>query len=228
MATRSPLKIMTPAPSGPTNTSARNTNAVAGVPPAANADIREVKGLWHIPSGWAWVWWTAILLALAGAGYLAWRKWWRRKATAATVPDVPPHARARQRLQAALSLVSQPEPFCVEVSQALRVYLEERFELHAPERTTEEFLGELQTSELLDLRHKTSLGDFLTRCDLVKFARYEPAEVELLELHAAALRLVDETEPRPFVVTGAAPVPPQGGGSAGGGGVPATAATVPD
>jgi hypothetical protein len=42
---------------------------------------------------------------------------------------------------------------------------------------------------------KESLGDFLQRCDLVKFARYEPGEPELRDLHASALRLVEETEP---------------------------------
>jgi hypothetical protein len=39
------------------------------------------------------------------------------------------------------------------------------------------------------------MGDFLTRCDLVKFARHEPSAPELRELHDAAVRLVEETEP---------------------------------
>jgi len=37
------------------------------------------------------------------------------------------------------------------------------------------------------------LADFLTRCDLVKFARYEPTEEDLLSLLDSALKLVDET-----------------------------------
>jgi hypothetical protein len=83
------------------------------------------------------------------------------------------------------------------VSDTIRVYLEERFDFHAPERTTEEFLYELQDTNLLLPDQKASLGEFLTRCDLVKFARYEPAEPELRGLHEAAVRLVDETKPRP-------------------------------
>jgi hypothetical protein len=210
MASRSPLKIMTPAPAAPTNAAPRATNAVAGVAPGPDADIRPAKGLVRLPSGWAWAGWAALALALAAAGYLAWRKWRRRKTPVAAVPEVPPHARARQRLQAALGLISHPEPFCVAVSQALRIYLEERFGLNAPERTTQEFLAELQTSHVLDLTHKTLLGDFLFRCDLVKFAKYEPTEVELLELHAAALRLVDDTEPRPLAAAGTVPAPTPG------------------
>jgi hypothetical protein len=48
---------------------------------------------------------------------------------------------------------------------------------------------------LLTPDQKTSLGEFLNRCDLVKFAKYEPGEPELRDLHGSALRLVEETEP---------------------------------
>ena len=80
------------------------------------------------------------------------------------------------------------------MSDALRVYLEERFRFHAPERTTEEFLIELQNTNILTVQQKQSLTDFLQSCDLVKFARYEPAESALRDLHHCALRLVDETQ----------------------------------
>jgi len=73
--------------------------------------------------------------------------------------------------------------------------LEERFRFHAPERTTEEFLYELRETNLLTPDQKDGLGEFLKRCDLVKFARYEPREPELRDLHESALRLVEETEP---------------------------------
>ena len=69
------------------------------------------------------------------------------------------------------------------------------------ERTTEEFLYELQRSDLLTREQKDSLGGFLSGCDLVKFARYEPGEPELRELHAGALRLVEETSPRVIAPT---------------------------
>ena len=49
---------------------------------------------------------------------------------------------------------------------------------------------------MLAKEQKESLGNFLANCDLVKFAKYEPGEKELLELHHSALRLVEETEPK--------------------------------
>ncbi len=81
------------------------------------------------------------------------------------------------------------------VSDTVRQYLEERFNFHAPERTTEEFLHELKATDLLLPDQKESLGEFLSVCDMVKFARYEPGESELQALHESAVRLVDETEP---------------------------------
>ena len=112
-------------------------------------------------------------------------------------PVVPPHVRARRRLEQALRLIDDPKPFTIAVSDATRQYLEERFQFKAPERTTEEFLYELQASNLLTPDQKQSLGEFLKRCDMVKFARYEPLREELQSMHDSALRLVDETEPGP-------------------------------
>jgi len=89
------------------------------------------------------------------------------------------------------------------VSDTIRTYLEERFDLRAPERTTEEFLFELQSSMALLPPQKETLGDFLARCDLVKFARYEPVQSELEELHRCAERLVNETEPPAPLAPGA-------------------------
>jgi hypothetical protein len=100
-------------------------------------------------------------------------------------------------LQAALDRINEPRLFCTVVSDAIRVYMEERFTFHAPERTTEEFLYELQETTLLLPPQKAALADFLSRCDLVKFARYEPTQMELQELLDAAFRLVEETQPRP-------------------------------
>ena len=82
------------------------------------------------------------------------------------------------------------------VSDAVRLYLEERFGLRAPERTTEEFLTDLSRSAALTEPQKDSLKGFLSACDMVKFARYEPQRPELEALYNSALRLIEETEPR--------------------------------
>ena len=162
---------------------------------AGTNGLRDIKPPVAIPSGLAWVLWAVAALALVALAWWAWNHWQKRRALIPPVPVIPPHVRARQRLAEALRLLDQPKEFCILVSDTIRWYLEGRFDFHAPERTTEEFLYELQGTELLLPTQKESLAHFLERCDLVKFAKYEPGEPELRELHAAAVRLVDETEP---------------------------------
>ncbi len=169
---------------------------------AAANDIRDIKPPVAIPNGWEWLWLALGLLAGA-ALLLAFWKWWQyRRAHVPVAPPVPAHVRAKQKLQEALAFLAQPKPFCILVSDTVRAYLEEQFDFRAPERTTEEFLHELQATDLLSPEQKESLGQFLESCDLVKFARYEPGEPELRGLHGSAVRLIEETEPHQAEVEG--------------------------
>jgi hypothetical protein len=169
--------------------------------------LRDIKPPVAIPSGWVWAWWIAVGLALAALAYFAWRYWQKKKAETPSAPVVPAHVRAKQKLAEALALIGQPKEFCILVSDTIRWYLEERFDFRAPEQTTEEFLYELRGTDLLTPDQKESLGEFLNRCDLVKFARYYPGEPELRDLHAAAIRLIEETEPPPITESSAPHAP---------------------
>lgn len=169
---------------------------------AAANDIRDIKPPIEIVGGWAWLWWAVIVAAVAVAALLLWRWLKQRKLNLVLPPPIPAHVRAKRKLQQALELITQPKPFVIAVSDTARTYLEERFDFRAPERTTEEFLRELAGTKLLLPDQKESLGNFLASCDLVKFAKYEPGEKELLELHGSAVRLVEETEPREIKAEG--------------------------
>src|SRR5882672_7554283 len=171
------------------------TNGIPQLSASGTNSLRDIKPPVEIPNGWLIVWYSLGAIAAAVVVFWAWRYWRKRRAQLAIVPVIPPHVRARQKLQDALALLGQPREFCILVSDTIRGYLEERFDFHAPERTTEEFLYELRGTELLTRDQKESLGEFLNRCDLVKFAKYEPREPELRDLHSSALRLVEETEP---------------------------------
>ncbi len=165
----------------------------------APAQLQDIKGPIVIQSPWMWVRLVLVVLALGALLGLAWWWWKRRRTVAPDGPGESPADRARRRLNASVDLLHDPERFATRVSEIVRTYLEERFGLRAPERTTEEFLVELTTSVSLDSRHKELVGGFLTRCDLVKFARADPGATELEELHAAASRLVEETAPAAVV-----------------------------
>jgi hypothetical protein len=82
------------------------------------------------------------------------------------------------------------------ITDILRHYIEGRFGLLAPERTTEEFLIEMAHANTLENIHKLLIQDFLERCDMVKYAKYGPSKMEIEEAYDAAKRLIDETRER--------------------------------
>lgn len=159
--------------------------------------LRDIKPPIEILNLMPWILVAAAVLCLISIGVALLLFFALRRKNIPLPPLIPAHIRARNYLEDALALISHPKPFCVLVSDTIRFYLEERFKFRAPERTTEEFLYELKKTDLLLPDQKESLGEFLKRCDLVKFARYEPREIELRDLHASAVRLIEETEPRP-------------------------------
>ena len=82
------------------------------------------------------------------------------------------------------------------ITNILRHYIEARFGLLAPERTTEEFLTEMAHTNQLDAAHKILIREFLERCDMVKYAKYGPSNFEIKETYDAAKRFIDETKER--------------------------------
>jgi hypothetical protein len=185
-----------------------STNSSALIVPAtdatnAPAELRDIRPPVEIPSGWEWLWWTLGAIAVAALAWWAWRRW-QKKRNIAIPPLLPlPHVIARGKLREAEQLLHDPNAFCVLVSNTIRQYLEARFSLHAPDRTTEEFLLEVTHSPQLSAEQKQTLGSFLEACDLVKFARFEPTQEQLAGLLGIAHRLVDETEPTRVEVPGA-------------------------
>jgi hypothetical protein len=80
------------------------------------------------------------------------------------------------------------------ISDIVRHYLENRFNLNAPEMTTEEFLLHERNSARLQSEHKTSLREFLIACDLVKFAKYVPAAKENDTVFESAKKFIEQTK----------------------------------
>jgi hypothetical protein len=150
----------------------------AGAPagPAASAaatggsgeDIHDIRGpkfilpAWALPAALA----AAVLLGLCG--YYVWRWSRRRRARVLT-----PFQMALQRLEEIVSLMqpASAREFSTVVSDIVRTYIEQRFDVTATRRTTQEFLHDLLESAHATLAsHRGLLGEFLQQCDVVKFA----------------------------------------------------------
>lgn len=141
--------------------------------------------LWALAAG------GLALLALAAAAY--------RLLRARGVPPLPPPeeiAWEALRKLVALRLLErgEVERFFVVLSAILREYVENRFCVHAPERTTEEFLDEAARHPAL-AGHRARLGEFLSLSDRVKFARYRPDDAAIQGAFDAAKRFIAETTP---------------------------------
>jgi hypothetical protein len=121
----------------------------------------------------------------------------RREKLKPAPPPVPPHVRALNALRILetrdLSTEEAITAFFVEVSGIVRHYIEERFGLRAPELTTEEFLDVALRGPGLVAEHRTQLGRFLERADLVKFARHRPEPATCRDALSEARGFVNAT-----------------------------------
>ncbi len=154
---------------------------------------------------WFWVLCAATVgLLLAGTGVY----WLRRKRSAAPAPPRPPWEVAYERLRALdeqqLPEQGEFEAYYVELSWILRQYIEDRFQIRAPEETTPEFLAEAARGGQFSENHQKLLAAFLRHADLVKFAQYEPGLADMERNMAETLRFIDETVPAPEALQEAA------------------------
>jgi len=83
-----------------------------------------------------------------------------------------------------------PYRFSIRVSDILRRYVTEQFNLPVTRQTSVEFLSGLTTASPFSKEEKSLLEDFLNRCDLIKFARYEATTVDSQLLLEEATRFV--------------------------------------
>jgi hypothetical protein len=194
----SPTNAQVPAatPAAPASPPSAANSAPAADASAAD-DIRDIRGPRHIfPLGLLLAW-LAVGAVLAIGAYAAWR--WSRR---------PPPPRklqlfeiALQRIEESRSLMqpSSVREFSIAISDIVRGYIEDGFDITATHRTTEEFLHDLLDSSNAALAaHRNLLEEFLSRCDEAKFAGAGLSMAIMESLHRSA---------RSFVIESSKPLP---------------------
>ena len=90
------------------------------------------------------------------------------------IAPIPPMERALQRIAIARSNAERlsAKLYALEISQAVRDYIEEKHNLPAPERTTQEFLKMSADAEIFDDDARELLRKILTFSDMAKFAQH--------------------------------------------------------
>jgi hypothetical protein len=159
------------------------------------ADIEDVVEMpRQLSYRWLWIFVPAAVIAAAGTWLYLRRK---RQVRLARIYKLA-HEIAYERLRALvgddLVKAGRIKEFYERISDILRHYIEHRFELRAPERTTEEFLIELQYTDVLSESDKDTLGEFLQHCDLVKFARYSPTTEQIQRTFTLVRDFIDKTK----------------------------------
>jgi hypothetical protein len=143
-------------------------SSASAAAPGAEEDIRDIRGpQFVLPAGFLPAFIAGAALIALGI-YVFWRV--RRKRRARILL---PYEMALQQLEdiRALMQPASARQFSTAVSDIVRGYIEQRFEITVTRRTTEEFLRDLLAAADTSLaRHQSLLGEFLQQCDFVKFA----------------------------------------------------------
>ena len=119
-----------------------------------------------------WVVFCAAFIALTLIGLIVW--WFTHRR-----PQPPPPKSAREQALERLDRIREeiegvsPYEFSIRVSDILRRYVTEQYNLPVTRQTSVEFLTGLTNVSPFSEDERSLLTDFLNRCDLIKFARYE-------------------------------------------------------
>ena len=168
--------------------------------PAAIKPIHRLpfSALWWARQHWPWIAGAAGVGFLAALVLLLVRRLRRRDARepVAVATEVPLHERMLAQLNALemerLWQQGQHKAYQSRLTDLLRAYIEERYEVPALERTTDELLHELRVSPL-SADHRTLLANMLREADLVKFAKALPGPQENEQLMISARRFISAT-----------------------------------
>jgi len=143
-----------------------------------------------------WVIFLGAFLTLAILGLLVWLfiRWRRRPK-----PEQSPRDRALELLQRARGEIANltPYQFSIRVSDILRRYVVEQYHLPVTRQTSVEFLEALAKTSPFSEEERELLDDFLNRCDLIKFARYEATNADSELLLEEATRFVQGRQLEP-------------------------------
>jgi len=163
-------------------------------------ELKDIRGPVEIKANYKkyYIWGgigAALLIAGLATFFFTKRK---KEIMAAMAAARPAHEIAYEELNRiqALNLIAQNliKEYYYLINDCLRHYIENRFSLRAPEKTTEEFMADMATTDALNKEHKQLVKDFLYHCDLVKYAKFTPTESQITETFNSAKKFIDETK----------------------------------
>ena len=164
--------------------------AIQADKPDPLAGLRENAPPVDVP--WpAWVWWLIGVGSVVVVALLVWLGYWLAHRRPKEIPPTPRQIalRAIEELRSRAHTM-EPYAFSVAVSDVLRTYVSGHFGFRATQQTSPEFLTSIASATEFTSDDRQLLGEFLERCDLLKFARVGARAEENTELLRAATAFV--------------------------------------
>jgi hypothetical protein len=168
-------------------------------PAGASADIIDIKPIQEIPRPLLRVvlYGAVVVFLFLVAGTVFWLSRRRRRHRAAAPPK-PAHQLALEELEALNrdQLIEKGviREYYFRLSEIFRRYIERRFHIPAVERTTEELVPDIISSQEFSSAIKAEMRDILRFADLVKFARLCPDKNTTDTEYRKIMRVIEETK----------------------------------
>ena len=136
--------------------------------------------------------WAIFLASLVGLCLIGLMVWLLKRRRTPALPPKTPREIALEELERIADEIeiTNPYQFSICVSDILRRYVTNQYALPVTRQTSVEFLTALARSKSFSANEKSLLEDFLNRCDLIKFARYEATSADSQLLLEEATRFV--------------------------------------
>lgn len=172
---------------------------VKSVLPSNAKGIRDIKKQVDMPRNWLVYFFFGIVVLIVFVSSLYFIKQYS-SSEESSIPKKPerlPHETAYQRLANVkkMKLVekSQMKEYYSKISQIIKAYISERYEINALESTSYELMRNPKIQSL-SKEVREMLREILQTSDFVKFAKYEPDKAEASELVKLARRFIDKTK----------------------------------
>jgi Domain of unknown function (DUF4381) len=136
--------------------------------------------------------WAIFLASFVGLSLIGLIVWLIRRNLKPVAPPKLPREIALEELERISGEIETMDPylFSIRVSDILRHYVTNQYALPVTRQTSVEFLTLLAKSSPFSANERSLLEDFLNRCDLIKFARYEASSADSRLLLEEATRFV--------------------------------------